>query len=166
MLRLFFNRDSLIVYCLEGLGVIGLIAFLASESWWVEWRTFARVGLGLFIAQYLFIRYCGTVKWYPRAHSHADAHKELGIELQFKKALVPTSYLMALTALWLWAGGWPVWLWLMNLLLLIIDHVNVILLYFHFRDKDPMPVNHFSNRSTTSATAVSPAPVPSPLPRD
>lgn len=93
----------------------------------------------LVLAEYVFIRYCATRRWYKNAPRYS------GIELQFKKSMVPTSYIMP--ALWITFIPTlsPVPLAAAVLVLAFIAHVNIILLHLHSRDKDPMPVNYLSS---------------------
>lgn len=154
MLRFFFNRLSPVVLLVEILGVIGLIGFLGSKTWWVEWRTFARIGFGLFIILWLAVRFFGTVKWYPRESGLTQA-RYLGIETHFSKMLVPNAYIIFITALWLWLGGWPVFMWIANMPLLLFVTVNTILLSFHYQDKDTTPANYYTgDRGDPAAKSV------------
>lgn len=144
MLKLFFNKESPVVYAAEAVGALLLGVFLWRGTW-RAWSPLSLGALGVCCVSYLFLRFCATYRWYPRA---GHAAKYLGIEMHFKKALVPTAYLLALTGGWLCAGGSPLALSLVDPLLLLIAHVNVHLLRFHRQDHDPTPVNCFSGGGT------------------
>jgi hypothetical protein len=88
---------------------------------------------------YAFIRFCASVRWYK------DVPRYSGIELQFKKALVPTGYIMAITFALYLVFAWLGFLIIGAFLLAVVAHVDVILLYFHFRDSDKTPVNFYSS---------------------
>lgn len=149
MFRLFLHHDSPLVRTLEIIGVVGMAVFFASDSWWVAWQTTARVGLGVFLCGYLFLRYCASVRWYARPTPAATVRKYLGIELHFRRMLVLCSYVGSLTALWLSLGGWPVFLWAMNAILIFFSYGNGLLLWFHYHDRSPVPVNFYSARETS-----------------
>lgn len=88
---------------------------------------------------YAFIRFCTSTRWY------ADVPRDAGIQLQFRKALVPVGYAMTICfGLYLLTGAllFPA---ICDFVLAVVAHVNVILLTFHRRDKDPTPVNFYSN---------------------
>jgi len=95
--------------------------------------------IAVMLTIYAFIRFCATVRWYK------DVPRYSGIELQFKKALVPTGYIMTITFALYLVFGWLGFLIAGAFLLAVVAHVDVILLYFHFRDKDPTPVNLYSS---------------------
>ena len=107
------------------------------------WPT--KIFLGLYLFEYLFLRLCTTVRWHPRARRYE------GIELQFKKGMIPTSYLMALTSAVGFFAGSTLLLWPAVVLIGIIAHVNVILLYLHFKDKNATPINYFSSNKSLNA---------------
>jgi len=137
MLRLFFNRASPIVSILELLGLTGMITAIVSwfqdPSWNIKVLLF-----GIMLFFYLFIRICYLIRWYP------DQGRDIGIEVHFKKCLVPTSYIITVMML----GFLPSWetpfLVLANLLLSIIVFVNGIIIGFHFKDKETLPINALS----------------------
>lgn len=138
MIGLLFGRFSAAVKLMEVVGVclspFALFrARLAHEGAW-HYAFIAAI-----LAVYAFIRFCATVRWYKGATRYA------GIELQFKKALVPTAYIMTVVFALYLVFGWLGFLIAGAFLLAVIAHVDVILLYFHFRDRDPTPVNLYSS---------------------
>jgi hypothetical protein len=138
MIKLLFGRYSTAVKVMEGVGLI-LAPFalfrarLAHEGLW----HYAFIAAILVI--YAFIRFCATVRWYK------DVPRYSGIELQFKKALVPTGYTMTITFALYLIFGWLGFLIAGAFLLAVVAHVDIILLYFHFRDKDPTQVNFYTS---------------------
>ncbi|MBI4366760.1 MAG: hypothetical protein HY543_08085 [Deltaproteobacteria bacterium] len=149
MLKLFFNKESPVVYALEAIGLFLLAWFLARG----EWRAWAWPRLlagGSAVGCYLFLRWCVLWRWYPRA---SPGGKYLGIALQFKKALVPASYLLALFGILLHVHAPTLLLYAIVFLLIVIAHVNGILLYFHARDRDATPVNYFSRSEAHAGSA-------------
>lgn len=138
MLKILFHRKSHVVRSLEILGVIGSFFFLKGR-WAVN---DLQTGLYLFLViGYLFVRACDWISWYPREP------RGIGIEVHFKKALVPTSYILAVTSIfalldipYLSTGV----ILLADLLMLVVAPVNGIVIYFHLKDKDPLPINYFS----------------------
>lgn len=92
----------------------------------------------LVIAEYAFIRYCASRRW------HRNAPRWSGIEKHFKKALVPTSYIIAILGACLLLFPSALLPAIAAFLLAVVVHVNVILLYFHFRNKDDTPANYYS----------------------
>jgi hypothetical protein len=101
---------------------------------WLGWTVFS-----IILAEYIFIRYCAIARWY------ADAERFEGIELQFKKALSPTVYILFLGNLSYVLYPHSVILIITAALLALIAHVNAILIHLHRKDKDTVPVNYFSH---------------------
>lgn len=138
MIKLLFGRSSTAVKVMEGVGLI-LSPFalfrarLADEGAWHYGSIVAMLLI------YAFIRFCASVRWYK------DVPRYSGIELQFKKALVPTGYIMAIALALYLIFGWLIFLIAGALLLAVVAHVDVILLYFHFRDRDTTPANFYSS---------------------
>lgn len=143
MIVLLFNRFSRAVLAMEALGAI-LAAVAAAQlfmgaAWGATWGAAAKCLFAAVLILYAFIRICASVRWYK------DIPRYSGIELQFKKALVPTSYIMAIAC-----GASLLWptaavLAAAALLLAVIAHVNVILIYFHIRDHSRTPINFYSS---------------------
>ena len=138
MLSLFFNRFSRVVVVMEAVGLLCLahagVRLMAGEG-----STAAKILFPVVLLLYAFIRFCASRPWYR------DAPRWSGIELQFKKGMVPTAYALAVTGLLLtvWLSAVP--LAVAAFLLAVVAHVNVILLFFHARDRDPTPVNFFTS---------------------
>lgn len=131
MLKLLFNRFSKVVYAMEILGVVFTVLWLSKSP--------PKVLIAVYIAQYLFLRLCTTRRWYSNAKRYE------GIELQFKKAMIPVSYIMAITSGVGYFSGSTILLWVACFLIAIVAHVNVILLYLHYKDKNTTPVNYYSH---------------------
>lgn len=138
MLKFFFDRFSKVVYMMEALGVALTLAWLYKR---VEPPSslLTKILLFLFIAEYLGLRFCASVHW------HKNAARYEGIELHFKKAMIPTAYILAFVSGMGFFAGFTLWLWPGILLLGILLHANIILLYLHFKDKNKTPVNYYSN---------------------
>lgn len=138
MLAFFFNRFSFVVRVME---IAGLVFWpLAIARMFVRGASLLTVVLtAIVIFEYAFIRYCTSRRWYKNAPRFA------GIELQFLKALVPASYIMALSGAAMLIFPSAIFPAVVTLFLAFLAHVNVILLYLKSCDKDPMPVNFFSN---------------------
>jgi len=137
MLSFFFNRFSKTVLLMEIAG-FSLMA--------IDFALTARRGpspslvlILMVLLLYAFIRYCASRRWYKGVPRYS------GIELQFKKAMVPTSYTMALTGLLFLAWPSAIWPGIALLFLAVVAHVNVILLYLRNKDTDPTPVNYFTS---------------------
>lgn len=138
MISLLFNRFSRAVIAAEIAGVVlllvGTTRFILRGAGPLEYALIAATAL-----MYAFIRFCASVRWYSGAPRYS------GIELQFKKAMVPAGYAMALMGLWLalLPSVWP--LGILVAALAVVAHVNVILISFHLRDRDETPVNYYSS---------------------
>lgn len=112
---------------------------------WVTQTKAVSIPLVIYLVEYLALRFCATLRW------HKKAKRYDGIELQFKKAMIPTSYIMALTSAVGYLTGTTFLLWVAIFLLAILLHVNVILLYLHFKDKNTTPINYFSSNQFRKA---------------
>lgn len=154
MFKILFNRYSLVVRLMELIGVINSIIYL--------WN-FEAAYLYLFLLlTYLFVRTCALVRWYPNGERPKMGVKHIGIEVHFVKALVPTSYILAVTSTFCLLDipylttGIVIFA---DLLMLIVAPVNGIQIYFHLKDKDPFPINYFSlNKYLGEDTALPPNP--------
>jgi len=137
MIAFLFNHRSPTLYVVEALAVIGLIGvgwrIAFSDLGWLSWLLFAIV-----VALYAFIRFCTSVHWYK------DAERYEGIELQFKKAMSPTVYIILLGSILFQIIPSSVDLIVIIFMLGVVAHVNVILLYLHYRDKQELPINYFT----------------------
>ena len=138
MISLLFNRFSKAVIAAEVAGVI-LLLFGAARLILRGAGPFEYALIAATAFLYAFIRFCAGVRWYK------DAPRYSGIELQFKKAMVPTGYAMALMGLWLSLLPSIAPLVILIAALAVVAHVNVILITFHLRDRDRTPVNHYSS---------------------
>jgi len=140
MINFLFDRFGWMVRFMEGVGAIGAYLFLQLFHW-KEGITFAESLFLLVLVQHIFFRVCDSISWYP------NEGRQLGIEVHFKKALVPSSYALALTA-WTCLFGFQLPLLILaNLVLFFMTMVNIIQIWFHFHDKEDLPVNYFtSNR--------------------
>lgn len=139
MLKFFFNRFSKVVYTMEILGVLLTVG-------WVTQTKAVSIPLVIYLVEYLSLRFCATLRW------HKGAKRYEGIELQFKKAMIPTSYIMVLTSGVGYFTGTTFLLWVAIFLLAILLHVNVILLYLHWKDKNTTPINYFSSNQFRKAS--------------
>lgn len=137
MLKLFFDRFSKVVYAMEILGVLFTLAWLYKLAQHPP-SFLTRFLICTVIGQYLLLRLCATRRW------HKNARRYEGLELHFKKILIPTSYILAITSgLGFWAGL-HFMLWPAILLMSVFLYVNFTLIYLHFRDKNKTPVNYYS----------------------
>jgi len=142
MLRFFFNRKSKFVRLLELIGVSGFIAVFVSGAYFSGTGFFKWMFVVL-LFEYIFVRFCSVWKWYKKFPKTTN---ETGIGLQFRKALVPTAYIMVIAnagALLNASGG--VLLFFVIVMALVI-HVNIILIYLHLMDRDTRAPNCFSQR--------------------
>ena len=145
MIKFFFNRFSKMVVIMEVIGFLFLVVdffYIFSEKSFVKILLFVVV-----LFEYIFIRFCATKRW------HKEVPRFSGIELHLKKAMVPTSYIIAIFA-GLAFFGFPVFSYAVAaFVLLVIAHVNVILIYFYLRDKDKTPVNYFTGNHDYASLA-------------
>jgi hypothetical protein len=148
MLRLFFHRKSPTVRIVEGLSLIGITLFFVTQPGWRQWHWFNHLGLGIFVAMYLFVRLCATLRWYPCSHRITTGRQPIGLERHFGRVMVIMTYALALGAVWLWTIGWPPFFWLLDLVLSFFVYMNVVLLYFHAHDRDLTPANLYSLQMT------------------
>ncbi len=144
-LKILFHRASPIVRVMEILGV-----FFSCVSFWRHREAFD-LRMFFFVAfflQYVFIRACDWVPWYPLSERPGGKDQKIGIEVHLQKSLVPASYMLAIVA---FLQVWPIpflscFLTITAFLLATtLSTVNGILIFFHWRDKDPLPINFFSN---------------------
>lgn len=146
MLSFFFNRFSRAVFVMEIHSVV--FTTIASVKIFKGVSVLNKALIAFVIFEYTFIRFCTTRRWYK------NAPRWSGIELQFKKAMVPTVYIMTtIGALMLYVSP-TVPLIIEALLLAIIAHVNVILLFFYVKDRDTTPVNFYSSGEFQKSIAI------------
>ncbi|HPW44940.1 MAG TPA: hypothetical protein PKU96_01045 [bacterium] len=140
MLKFFFNRFSVMVKISETAGFL-LLLWLGKKIFFLEASASSKVLFLCIAFLYLFIRACAMIHW------HRDAKRFTGIELQFKKTLVPVAYIMTIfNAAALVADPTP-FLAAEFLLLLFMAHVNAILLWLFWKDDETLPVASLSKRS-------------------
>jgi len=151
MLKLFFNRKSLLVQ-VAFWGAAVLTAVFIVKGGWASMTLSQKVLLGLVLAQVAFAKGVCLYPWYPK-----DAAGP-GIRLQFDKALVPVAYLWLASSVFLWLKPLTLLLALFNLLLLPIGVVACVLIRFHGKDPDPSQPNLLSGTG-----GVGPAPRPAGL---
>ena len=138
MIHFFFDRFSRVVLIAEIVG-IALMAAATVRLFLGDPSTLVSTLVVLVIVQYVFIRYCASHRW------HRSAPRWSGIEKHMKKAMVPTSYIIAiLGATLFFFSPSALLLGIAAFLLAVVMHVNVILLYFHFQNKDDTPANYYS----------------------
>ncbi len=138
MIKLLFGRHSTAVKVMEGVAVV-LAPFALIRCALIHEGAWHYALIAAIFVIYAFIRVCATVRWYE------GLPRDSGIELQFRKALVPTGYAMTICLSLYLVFGWIGFLALCLFLLAAVAHVDVILLYFHFRDRDETPVNFYSS---------------------
>lgn len=137
MLKFFFDRYSKMVSLMELLGVVFTLGWVwklihtPNTAW-------TKIFLAIYIAEYLFLRFCETKRWHPAAKRYE------GIELHFRKIMIPTSYILAVTSGVGFFAGSGILLWIAIPSLGIMFYVNATLLYLHGKDKNKTPVNYFS----------------------
>lgn len=138
MFKILFNRNSWVVRSLEMGGVILSLVYLKGRLSDLDLVT----GFYLFLFLcYLFVRICDWIHWYPKEP------RGVGIEVHFKKSLVPTSYILSISSIFaLWNIPYlsTAVVVFAVLLMLVVAPVNGIQIYFHLRDKDPLSINYFS----------------------
>ena len=123
---------------MEVLGAL-ILPFLFYKIFFVEVGLLDKLLFCIMLLLYIFIRLCATRRWYP-----SEAPRYSGIELHFKKALVPTGYILAICGLLGLIFSPTPFLIIEIVLLTLIGHVNVILIHLRRKDNDPTPVNAFS----------------------
>ncbi|QQR79749.1 MAG: hypothetical protein IPJ69_10420 [Deltaproteobacteria bacterium] len=141
MLKFFFNRESLIVRLMEVLGIVTFVFFVWQHYQTPSWTLFF---LSFLFAGYAFIRLCDIIPW------HQAKNRQTGIRVHFQKAVVPCTYILAITNLTCLLNipyASTLFMILGLLMTSAVLSVNVILVYFYFKDKDPLPINHFSSNA-------------------
>lgn len=130
MLSFFFNRFSKTVLLMEVAGIVFVTA-ASMKIYASSDRPLIKILLTAAILEYVFIRICAIRRWYGYSPRFS------GIELQFKKALVPTSYIMAFMGAGLLVTPSILFPIISIIFFGVIAHVNIILIYFHMKDGDP-----------------------------
>lgn len=139
MLSFFFNRFSKAVVIAEAIGILLLPMAIARVFFSKSISAFALILFVLVLVEYAFIRFCAGRRW------HKNSPRYSGIELQFKKVIVPVSYLMPATWLIFIPTLSAAPLLFAAIFLGVIAYINMTLLHFHFHDRETIPVNHFSS---------------------
>ncbi len=142
MLKFFFNRFSIMVKISEAAGFL-LLLWLGRKIFFFEASTSSKILFVCTASLYLFIRTCAMIHW------HRDAKRFTGIELQFKKALVPVAYIMTIFNAAALVASLTPFLAAEFLLLLFMAHVNVILLWLFWKDDETLPAASLSKRSNS-----------------
>lgn len=144
-MKVLFHRTSPVVRSLEIVGLVLSIFYLKQKLKGFDATAWLFCS---FFALYLFVRICDLIPWYPSLKtSMGGIGGRAGIRVHFQKALVPTSYLFAVTALFALLDLPVISIAVVlfsDLMMLVVAPVNGILIYFHRRDKDPLPINYFS----------------------
>lgn len=137
MLKTLFNRHAIMVRLMEVIGLVGSCAIV----WLIFKNQLTTVQIILFsvvFLEYLFVRFCSSWRWYP------EKIRSRGITIHFEKAVVPSSYLLAITT-WSFFFFRSLSILITALILFaVVIHVNVIILALHLKDKDKTPPNYFS----------------------
>lgn len=137
MLKLLFNRFSKAVYAAEAAGVV--LTLLWMREMRIDSPTAGEgVLFALYLLAYLFLRFCATKRWHPRERRFE------GLELHFKKIMIPTSYILVTASAVGWLGGVYLHLLATLIFLGIMVYVNATLLYLWHRDPSQTPVNYYS----------------------
>ena len=137
MLKFFFNRFSKVVYAAEIAGVVLTLLWAFQSP--------PKILFTLYVGGYLLLRFCATWRW------HKQARRYEGIELQFKKMMVPTSYLLALASGLGLGLNSTFLLWIAIPFFAVVGYVNGTLLYLHYKDKNKTPINYFSHNKFHNA---------------
>jgi hypothetical protein len=149
MFDLFFDRNSRFVRAVEALGVGLLIVNTILGRIWTL-GLFSKVLFFLSAGFYVFLRFCHTWNWYRKFELPADVDAtDIGIRIQLKKAMVPTSYLILiinLAVFFKYAFGV---LLTASVILAVTAYVNLVLVYLHLKDDDGTPPSFFSRLSKT-----------------
>lgn len=155
MLKFLFGRYSRVVRVLEVVGLAVTAFNLSGPLWTRSWQGPDTLVI-LLLLQYGFVRTCRGINWYPEAQYRRTADPELGIEVHFLKALVPTSYILAASSILFCFGLQWTSMILANLMLFVVSGVNGILITFHWRDDRPLPVNYFTRNLYLQAAETAP----------
>lgn len=148
--KVLFSRNALLVKIAEVLGVSLFIIAIVRDG--LPNTTLGKSAIIVYALLYLSIRIAASLSWYNEDGTNhifpprikRDIHTLRGIELHFRKALIPTSYMTLISACFLIFRASPNWLYVTSFLLLIVAHVNFILLYLHIKDQEGTPVNLFT----------------------
>ncbi|MDO8526360.1 MAG: hypothetical protein Q7T03_01585 [Deltaproteobacteria bacterium] len=144
MLKLFFDRYSKIVLLMEIMGVAFTLAWIYKLAQSPDPSRLISILLAIYSVEYVLLRFCASRRLYKNAKRYE------GVELHFKKGMIPTSYGMALASLLGFWTGSTILLWVMIFVMGILLYANFTLLYLHCKDKSKTPVNYYSNKKFMS----------------
>ena len=137
MLRFFFHRSSKVVVIMEIVGLCGVLC-ISAQLFLGQLTLLQSIFFISVLAEYVFVRFCALKRW----HAHQD--RCAGIGLHFKKAMVPTSYILACST-WLFVlTQKAVFFIIAFAFFIIIIHVHVILFGLYGKDHNKNEVNVFS----------------------
>lgn len=139
MLKFFFNRFSKMVLAAEILGMAFTLGWILKLVHTPN-AAGTKIFFAVYIAEYLFLRFCDTKRWHPAAKRYD------GLELHFRKIMIPTSYILALTSGVGFFTGSGILLWLAIPFMGVMFYANATLLYLHRKDKNKTPINYFSGK--------------------
>lgn len=164
MLKLFFNKESKLVYAMEILGLF-LLIILVAFKWPSAQSTTVKIAFYILIAEYLIMKTFAILRWYDddgvntimfpksltkKREVELQEEKYPGIELQLKKAMVLAAYMISIFPALLLLGLPGEILWIPDILLALMGHVGIILVFFHMKDKEKVPVNFFTHNKHLS----------------
>lgn len=164
MLKLFFNKESKLVYAVEILGLF-LLIILVALKWPAGQTTGVKAAFYILIAEYLIMKAFSVLRWYdddgmntimlPKSLTkkrdvELQENKYPGIELQLKKAMVVAAYMISIFPALVLLGLPGEVLWVPDVLLGLMGHVGIILAFFHLKDKEKTPVNFFTRNKHLS----------------
>ncbi|MBI5299715.1 MAG: hypothetical protein HY877_05425 [Deltaproteobacteria bacterium] len=138
MLKFFFDRFSKVVYAMEILGVFFTLGWLWKMSQSPP-SLLIKILMGFYIVEYLLSRFFASMRW------HKQAERYEGIELHFKKIMIPISYILAIVSGVGFFTGMTFLLWFAIFVMGVISYVNITLIYLHYKDKNKTPVNYYSH---------------------
>lgn len=139
MLKFFFDRFSKVVTLMEVIGIL-LTSLMSYQLAFYSSTLLTKILFAIFLSEYLFIRFCTTKRW------HKEAKRYEGLELHFKKVMIPTSYLLAFQGVIGLTFHSTILLWLAIPILGFIVYVNATLLYLYAKDKNTTPINYYSHQ--------------------
>jgi hypothetical protein len=137
MLKLLFGRSSVLVTIMDLLGLTGLATTIVVWSQNPYWN-FTVILFTIFCVLHFFIRVCYLIHWYPQEG------RDIGIEVHFKRCLVPANYLVPVVLL-SFLVGWEIFFLIIgNIFFTLVTLVNIFMIGFYFKDKSNFPVNSLS----------------------
>ncbi|MFH1653995.1 MAG: hypothetical protein ABIE74_08045 [Pseudomonadota bacterium] len=138
MLRFLFNRDSKFITIIEIAAIVGGCYLVLNHL--IVKNTDAWL-FAITWSSYAFLKFCTLKRW------HNKSRRESGIGLHFKKAIVATNYILAISN-WLYVAFQQSSIfWVSIILLAVIIHVNLILIYINSRYHSHNPANFLSAKN-------------------